>query len=154
MNIEETKMDRRDALKAVGTAATVVGGLAWAGSASAQHEHHMMHHGGGNDEIVQTATDCVAKGEACLAHCLKSFESGDTELAVCAARVNELIASCGLLARLAATESRHLKAMAAVSSAICTDCEAECRKHEVHPECKACGDACLNCIEACKALLD
>ena len=40
-------------------------------------------------------------------------------------------------------------ALAKVVSGICSDCEAECKKHEMHSVCKECEKACHDCKELC-----
>lgn len=146
-------IDRRGfLLGGAAIAATALSGSAFA-QAGGGHEHHHHHAGSGHGAVVTAALDCVKTGEECLAHCLASFETGDTELAICAERVHELVIACTALGKFAALGSKHLAGMARVSTQVCTDCEIECRKHEHHPQCKACAESCLACIEACKSLL-
>jgi Cys-rich four helix bundle protein (predicted Tat secretion target) len=97
--------------------------------------------------LTALAGTCVEVGEECLSHCLQSFSGGDTALAGCARTVHEMIPVCTALGRLAATESKHLPALAKVCASVCEDCEKECRKHEKE------HDVCKRCAEACSALL-
>lgn len=146
-------MDRRDLLK--GGAATI---LATLGSTAlaADHAHHEHHHhattGKPTQALVDTAGDCIAKGEACLAHCLVLLGEGDKEMAGCARTVNQMLAICTALQKLAAQDAKLLPATAKLAADACRDCEKECRKHEKqHAECKACADACAKCLKACEA---
>ncbi|MCB1929502.1 MAG: four-helix bundle copper-binding protein [Rhodocyclaceae bacterium] len=133
---------------------TGLAGVALAGVASralAQHEHHHAA-SPARDALVDAAGACVARGEACLAHCLVLMGDGDTTIAACSRSVNETIAACSALQKLAAQKSSHAPKMAALTEEICRACEDECRKHEdKHAECKACAEACADCAKACKA---
>ncbi|MBI3446362.1 MAG: four-helix bundle copper-binding protein [Magnetospirillum sp.] len=143
-------MNRRDLLTAAGTAAAAA---FVAPAMAAEHDHH--HHGASapNAKIAATALDCVKTGDACLSHCFDTFIAGDTSLAVCAKKVDELIAACTALAKLASNNSPNLVAYAKAAVAICKDCEKECRKHaDKHDTCKACADSCAACAEECGKL--
>jgi Cys-rich four helix bundle protein (predicted Tat secretion target) len=99
--------------------------------------------------LVDVASDCERKAEACLTHCLMMFSSGDTSMAACAAAVRETLATSHALVTLASANSKHLKEQAKVCAAVCKDCEAECRKHEAKMAvCKECADACAKMIAA------
>jgi Cys-rich four helix bundle protein (predicted Tat secretion target) len=124
-----------------------------AGEAKDAHAGHAMH-GGAYAGLASAAYHCSQTGDACIAHCLVSFKAGDTTLAACAASVEEMMAACESMAKLASLNSRHVKAEAAVCKAICEDCEKECRKHEKqHAICKDCADACKDVIAAVKQVL-
>jgi Cys-rich four helix bundle protein (predicted Tat secretion target) len=75
---------------------------------------------------------------------------GDTELAECNLRVNEMLATCGAMVKLAAYQSERAKEIAKACVAACEACKAACEKHSKHPECKACIESCDACIKACK----
>jgi len=144
-------MERREVLKTV--AATVAGAMSGAALA-ADHDHHHHDHGGmamRNAGLIAASADCLKTGEACLAHCLYLLGNGDREMAACAQSVNELLASCTALMKLAGQDSKHVPAFAKLAAEICASCEKECRKHEKHhAECKACADSCAACLKECK----
>jgi Cys-rich four helix bundle protein (predicted Tat secretion target) len=152
-------MDRRTlvqggALSALSTlaAAAAAATPAPAKTATPDHSHH-AHGGGKNKALIDSSAACVTTGEACLAHCLVLLGQGEKEMAACATSVNQLLAVCGALHRLAAQGASQLVAFAKVAASVCEECEKECRKHEKkHAECKACGDACADCAKNCKAL--
>ena len=78
---------------------------------------------------------------------------GDKEMAACAKSVNEMLAVCAALQRLATTDSRFLPKYATLAGEVCEACEKECRKHETkHAECKACADSCAVCLKECKKI--
>lgn len=130
------------------TGAAAVSAVAVSGPAFAQASG-----GPKNAGIVDAAIDCMEESEVCMAHCLRTFNEGDTMLAKCATLVNETSIVCLALAKLAAAGSAHLAETAKLSIATCKDCEAECRRHASHhDECKACADSCVACIKACEAL--
>jgi len=149
-------VERRQILKgasavaATALAATSLGGTAFAEDHGAHH-HHMS--SPKNTELAKALHACVAESEVCINHCLDMFKTGDTTLANCAITVQETMAFCAAHAKLASYDSPFLKKMSVLGLEICAACEKECRKHEKHPECKACADSCVACIKACKAII-
>lgn len=113
-------------------------------------------HGGPDDNVSQLATSangCVAAGNACLSHCLRSLADGDKSMGDCAKRVNDMLAVCEATARLGANGSEHAKAIAAVCHDVCRDCAKACTPHAGHhAECKACKEACEQMMTAAKAV--
>lgn len=146
-------MERREMLGTLG--ALTLAALAAEGRA-ADHDHHHHDHGGGAkyQALIAATGDCVAKGEACLAHCLTLLGNGDKAMAACAQAVNQTLALCRALQSLAAQGSKLTPGLARVALDACTECEKECKKHEAkHAECKACRESCTECIKQCKAVL-
>ena len=150
-------MNRRELLASAGAAAFV---LSSGGASADEHMDHdhgaMMEHGAmsmplPNAKLIDTASNCVKAGQACIAHCLASFTAGDTSLAACATNADQMLSVCATLQKLASAGSAHLPEIARLALAVCQDCEKECRKHEMHhATCKACADACAACAEECK----
>ena len=140
----ETGISRRDMLAGMGAIAAM-GYAGTAASAMPGHDHskHKAQHPG----MLEATNDCLAKGQRCIAHCLVSFQEGDTELADCAAKVHEMQAVCGGFSYLVASNSGYMKDYAAVCKKVCNDCRDECLKHKEHIECKACADACEALVE-------
>jgi Cys-rich four helix bundle protein (predicted Tat secretion target) len=131
-------MQRRDFLSAaaLATAATALNpGNVFAGETTAS--------------LSAAASDCAAKGEACLQHCVESMSSGSKVMADCAASVREMTVYCEALSKAAARKSKHLKALAKITRDVCLECEKQCRKHEKMEVCKTCADACAECAKAC-----
>jgi Cys-rich four helix bundle protein (predicted Tat secretion target) len=150
--MEET-MDRREFMTTTAAAAGAV--LMAAGGANAEGGAPGAAHGPAGDfpPLALSSGHCVATGQACLAHCMMLFESGDTTLAGCARSVNELIVACGALQALAIDKSAQLPAFAKAVGAVCEACEKECRKHEAkHEVCKACAESCKACAAECKKI--
>jgi Cys-rich four helix bundle protein (predicted Tat secretion target) len=142
-------MDRREMLGGVGVLAMA----AVAGQAMAADHNHDHHHGAKNQALIDGASDCIKTGEACINHCLDLLAQGDKELAACAKSVNELLAVCAALQRLATVDSKFLPKYAKVSADFCEACEMECRKHEKkHAECKACAESCAACLKECRKI--
>jgi Cys-rich four helix bundle protein (predicted Tat secretion target) len=142
-------MERREVLKTVAaTVAAAMSGAALAG----EHDHH--DHAGmaqRNAGLIAASADCLKTGEACLAHCIYLLGNGDKTMAACAQSVNELLASCNALMKLAGQDSRYVPAFAKVAAEVCSNCEKECRKHaDHHAECKACAESCAACLKECK----
>ena len=146
-------MERRDLLKTA--AAAMAGALSASAMAAGQHDHHHDHGSGPsrNAALIAASADCLKTGEACLAHCIYLLGNGDTSMAACAQSVNELLASCTALMKLAGQDSRYVPALAKVAAQICENCEKACRKHaDHHAECKACADSCAACLKECRKL--
>ena len=138
------EMSRRELLIGMGAAAAA----AYAGSAvSAMPGHDHSKHTAQQPALLDAINACVDKGERCIAHCLVSFQEGDTELADCAAKVHEMQAICGAYSYLLAANSKYSRAYAAVCKQVCEDCEKECKKHEKHVECDACAKACAEVVD-------
>ncbi|MEO0423034.1 MAG: Csp1 family four helix bundle copper storage protein [Pseudomonadota bacterium] len=132
---------RRDVLSG---ATAALAGLAFATAGHAAHHEQSGHHAmqAVDNKLRDSALECVTTGDDCIAHCLSEFQSGDTTLADCAVRVQDLVIACRALAQLAAHRSSHLAAFAKATSAVCKRCEEECRKHAKHHEvCRACAKA-------------
>lgn len=144
-------MERRDMLK---TVAAAVAGAISSSAMAADHDHHHDHGGPmRNAGLVGSTADCLKAGEACLAHCIYLLGNGEKEMAACAQSVNEMMAVCAALMKLASQDSKWVPAMAKLAADTCANCEKECRKHEKkHPECKACAEACAACLKECKQL--
>ena len=142
-------MERRDLLKSAGLLALA----SLTNTARAEHEHH--HHMGAhpNQKVMDTASECIQKGDVCLAHCLVLLGDGDKDMAACAKSVNQMLATCGALQQLAAQESSHLREMAKIAAVTCKECEAECKKHaDKHEACKNCMESCKACRKECESL--
>jgi len=149
-------MQRREMLGAAGALAAMAAGtaaLAQAGAKPAAGAHH--HHHGGNAKtelLVDALSECINKGETCLAHCLVLLGEGDRSVAACSRSVSETIALCEGLRKLAAQGSPRAAQVARIARAACLDCEKECRKHEKkHAECRDCAKACAACAKECEA---
>jgi Cys-rich four helix bundle protein (predicted Tat secretion target) len=145
-------MDRRELLQSA--AALTIAAMAASVSAAEDHSHHDDHGSGSKFQGLIAATgDCVAKGQACLAHCLVLLADGDKTLADCSKAVNQMLALCGALQNLAAQSSKLTPGLAKAALDACTECEKECKKHkDKHAECKACRESCTECIKQCKAI--
>jgi Cys-rich four helix bundle protein (predicted Tat secretion target) len=141
-------MHRRDLIAGAGAALVATTGAVLA----QQQQGHGLHHDHvGTSALAEKALACVGTGNACLDHCMKLLANGDTSIAACARSVDELVAACASLAKLATVGSAHLPAFAKATMAICQSCEAECRKHaDKHATCKACGEACNACAAECR----
>ena len=103
--------------------------------------------------MVGAAGECQVAGEICQAHCQTMLATGDNSLAACAASVRDMMASCSSLMQMAASNSKHLPAMAKLCSQILQECKDECEKHPEHAECKACAQACDGCLKECKKVM-
>ena len=143
-------LTRREIVLGIGAVATA----AYAGAAvSAMPGHDHSKHSAQLPDVLDTTNNCLDKGQRCIAHCLASFTEGDTALAECAYKVNEMQAICGAFSYLLAANSEYIKAYAGICEKACKDCENECMKHKEHVECKACGEACAELVDQIKLRL-
>jgi len=149
---EATQISRRKLLSGAGAiGAALAGGLAYAAD-GASHEH--AHHAPRHSDALDAANSCSQTGRLCLAHCLVSFEEGDTKLATCARSVHNMISLCDAFAAQVASNSKYVSGIATVCRTACADCEKECRKHEDdHVECRQCADACAKLVAAIDEML-
>jgi len=146
-------MDRREVL----TGLTVLAAAAMAGNAGAEekmdHEHmHMHHHHHDNPykALLDATTGCMNAGEICLAHCIDLLSAGDTSMADCAHNVNQMLAVCTALHKLAAQESKYVPALAKIATETCKSCMEACKKHaDMHQQCKDCMNSCETCSKEC-----
>ena len=125
----------------------------WASLAGDAPGHRHEDHAPKHPDALNAVNDCVVKAQQCAAHCLVAFQEGDTTLADCARKVNEMLPICKAFSYQVASNSPYVKTLSAVCRQACKDCEAECRKHEdKHLECKECAEACAQVIAAIKTL--
>ncbi len=140
-------ISRRDMLLGM----SAVASMAYAGSVpAASKEHDHSKHSTQLTDLMDAVNNCTDKGRRCISHCMVSFTEGDTELAKCASKVQEMMAVCGGFAYLVASNSSYTKDYAQVCEKVCADCAKECKKHDEHKECKACAAACDDIIDAIK----
>ncbi len=105
-------------------------------------------------ELKAAAKNCVDVGDVCLKHCIRLTTAGDKSLLDCLRTTRAMLVVTTAMAGFAEQDAKHLKALAKVCLDVCTDCEAECRKHESHHvECKNCVQACVAMIVQVKKLL-
>ena len=146
------RLSRRDAL--LGASSLSLATLASPALADTAHEHAApaANTATRHRSLVLTALECVGIGQMCLQHCFQQFAAGDTSLAVCAMRNQEMIAACQALATLAAASAAQLTDFAQVCIAIYKACEDECRKHHHHAICMETAQACAKTIAECEKL--
>ena len=143
-------ISRRDVLLGMGAAASMV----YAGSISAaSKEHDHSKHSTQLTDLMDAVNACTDKGRRCISHCMVSFTEGDTELAACASKAQEMMSVCGGFAYLVASNSSYNKEYSKICEKVCVDCAKECEKHDEHKECKACAQACNDVIDAIKLSL-
>ncbi|HEX2841431.1 four-helix bundle copper-binding protein [Hyphomicrobium sp.] len=164
-NSLETAALSRRSLLAAGSAVLAGSGLIGsARSARAQddphagHMDHSAHEGHGqqasqHQALAEAALDCVAKGEACVHHCVGLMEKGDKSLAECLKSVLAMMPLCTAVVRLASLDAPRLKDLAKLCGEVCAECEKVCRKHaEHHAVCKACAESCAAFVKESKKL--
>ena len=146
MKDENTNVDRRIFLAATGGIALA----AVAGSANAKELSGAVY-----SELALAARECSASGTACISHCVSDLREGSLMLVECLTRVQELVASCDALAKMASLGSKHLVTFAAATKEVCAYCEEECRRHEDHhASCRECADSCVECVQACERVIE
>ncbi|MBL0123856.1 MAG: four-helix bundle copper-binding protein [Betaproteobacteria bacterium] len=146
-------MNRREALQSAAVLALAVAATSASAADDQTHKHDhaaMLKY----QPLLNAMGDCITKGEVCLAHCLVLLGDGDKSMAECSKSVNQMLAICNALQKLAAQQSKRTPALVKIALETCTECEKECRKHEKkHAECKACAESCAESIKQCKAFV-
>ena len=133
--------------------AAIMAASATSATALAANTEHHHHNHQANSSLVDAALDCVKSGEFCKDHCIQLVKDGNTSIADCLSAVNDMLPACSTLAKLAITDSKHLKEYAKVCMAICQDCEKACKVHKnKHAACKACMESCAHCIKECEKI--
>jgi protein SCO1/2 len=166
----ELALDRRRLLGGTAMAALALstGGAAAQQGKSNPHAHHGTAGGkqppgqapehtghGRHAALVASVKACVAKGEACIKHCIALLNQGDTSLVDCLKTVTAMIPICRALERYAVIDAKHLRELSQLCITVNEECEAECRKHaDHHTSCRDCADACTACITECNKLLE
>jgi Cys-rich four helix bundle protein (predicted Tat secretion target) len=153
-------ISRRDILLGLGAAATAAyAGAVTASSDEHKHDEHMgmkhdhSKHKVKSPDVLDAVNGCVDKGRRCIAHCLVTYQEGDTTLADCASKAHEMLAICDGFAYLLAANSEYVKPYAKLCAQVCEDCAKECRKHDQHIECNACAEACEEVVDQIKLRL-
>ena len=106
-------MNRRDAFLNSGAVLLAASSTAIFAQEMAHDHSHM--HGSPMQSLLAATSDCVAKGQACIAHCLVLLADGDKVMGDCAKSVSQTIALCQALASLAAQQSSLVPALAKVT---------------------------------------
>lgn len=146
-----TTMNRRALLVGAGAmGVALASGVVRAGDMPGhRHEDHAPK----SPDVLRAVNECVVAAQQCSAHCLVAFQEGDTTLADCAKKVNEMLPICKAFSYQLAANSPYVKALSAICMQACEDCEKECRVHEdKHLECKDCAEACARVVAAIKSL--
>jgi Cys-rich four helix bundle protein (predicted Tat secretion target) len=157
-------MERRDFLakSAIGVAGILAAKVAFA------EEDHSAHNHGKEKKPVETrkmskelkksleATfKCLQDAYACIAQCTNVLQSGDTSMADCQRTVLNMVTVCEAFTKLGTyntADEKQIKALAALCSTICKECEKACEPHaKHHTECKNCMNSCKDCAKACDA---
>jgi Cys-rich four helix bundle protein (predicted Tat secretion target) len=136
---------------AILAAATGSGGIA---AAADEHAGQGMEISGSGtvryQSVIDAALSCVNRGDVCLNHCITVISSGDVSMKDCIRTVSAMLPMCAMMAWYAALDATRLKDLAKVCIDVCSDCEAECKKH-ADAAFRACAES--NCIKECKALV-
>ena len=152
-------MERRDFLSAT---AAVAGGavIGKAHASQSAHKHHKMIKSTLSSQeqasILQSTRECIAAGNACVAHCARSLASGSTMMAECNLAVQSMLPltqAMNQVAQLNSAKKERISALASACMKFCEDCLAACEPHtKMHEECRKCAEACKSCIKACKKI--
>lgn len=106
------------------------------------------------NDWARAAAACHAAGEVCLAHCLRLLASGNTSMGECGQKAHAMLAICGAVGPIAASNSPHARQLAALCKLVCEECLEACAPHRnMHAECGACASACEATMAAAAAFL-
>jgi len=145
-------MNRRELIMAAGgVALATTAGKVFAGEVK-QHEHKGGHGHMGlkHLDLIKASAKCLRAGEIANRFSLTAAENGDISMIKSVKLVQETIAACEALIRLATYDSKSLSAFASATAAVCDAAEKECSKHKAHKPHEMCAKACRECSDACK----
>jgi len=145
-------MERREFLAGLAATAAVAAATQVIGEREARSDSAEMHPAR-YAALAQTSAHCVVAGDGCLRHCFGMLAMNDSSMAGCIRAAYDMVAVCGALQSLAATNSDHVVALARAAIEACGTCQKQCEKYPDVPECKACAEACANNIQECKKVL-
>jgi Cys-rich four helix bundle protein (predicted Tat secretion target) len=144
-------MDRRGLMQGIAVAGVAAASAPIGAAASAMAASRDRPSGGTRYGVLATtAARCVTYGEACLAHAIEMLVGGNADLKNCIATTQDVVTACTALQQLAVRNSPRVAELARICGRICRDCEAECRKHEMHQVCADCRDSCAECAAECE----
>ncbi|MDH5542822.1 MAG: Csp1 family four helix bundle copper storage protein [Nitrospinota bacterium] len=140
-------MDRREVIMAAG-GALLAGTVGTAFAAEKEHKHDsgMLI----QEDLARSAADCARTGQTTLRLSINLLEKGDISMAECGRTVQDLVATCEAMMKMASFGSRHIGPMAKVVRGVCIASEKICMKHKEHKECVECAKSCRECANICK----
>ena len=157
---EKHHIERRQFMLGGTLAVAALGAVGPAAAASqmdhSAHQGHGAYHAPSSplQALIDSAFDCQQTGLICTEHCIQLLKGGNNALAECLDKVQEMLAICDAMGRLASYGSAHTRKIVQICMDICIECEKECRKHaKLHTPCRACADACAECVKLAKAYL-
>jgi Cys-rich four helix bundle protein (predicted Tat secretion target) len=109
--------------------------------------------------VIASLQVCLAKAQACAAHCDTQLAAGDKTFARCAVSVKDMLDIGWATQSMVARKSKSAKKAVDACMTACKECSAACAEHKahfshgMHTECKECMEACDACIKACQAFL-
>ena len=109
--------------------------------------------------LLGSLQTCLAKVQACAAHCDDQLAAGNKDFARCAAAVADMLSIGWATQNMVARRSTLAKKIVEACAAACKECSAACLEHKahwshgMHVECKECMDACDACGKSCAAYL-
>lgn len=109
--------------------------------------------------LLASLQACLAKVQACGAHCDVQLASGNKEFARCAAAVADMLSIGWATQNMVARRSTLAKKVVEMCAAACKECSAACLEHKahwahgMHVECKECMEACDACSKSCAAFV-
>jgi Cys-rich four helix bundle protein (predicted Tat secretion target) len=142
-------MNRRELIV---NASAIAGTLAT--SAMAFGKNKDPHAGHKMDEkslsLYEAAMNCQTTGQQCLEHSILMMSQGQTNMLKCVNGVRDMLAVTETLAKLASSNSPHIRSYATVAAQVCSATEKLCREHaKDHAECAKCADSCKKTAEVC-----
>lgn len=142
-------MERREFMTAMGAVAALAASSAAVAEEAKKGGAPAHHHPPKYKGVSEASAKCVEAGNNCLRHCFGMLSMGDASMAACTQATYEVIAACGALDALAATNSLYAPALAKVVAEVCEACKKECDKFPDVAECVTMGAACKTCAEEC-----
>jgi Cys-rich four helix bundle protein (predicted Tat secretion target) len=108
--------------------------------------------------IQASMQDCLKKGKVCAKHCEDLISAGDARFQKCLFTVQQMSVMCEATGKLAGLKSPLMSQILDSCIASLETCRDACLEHKdhfvhgMHLECKACAEACVACLDACRSL--
>jgi len=101
-----------------------------------------------NQNLIDALNECVAACNNCASACLGEE---DVKMMARCIQTNIVCAEiCSTTAKVLAFDSSVSEEMVDLCRKICSECAAECEKHDME-HCRHCAGVCRKCEEACSA---
>jgi len=108
------------------------------------------------DKLVKALLACIGTAEKCKDQCFDLLSEGKKEFAECFKTTDQMLSMCQTTLHIVSMDSPLAKRTALLCAEFCKACADTCSKHKehfahnMHLDCKACMEACIECEKLCR----